>query len=41
METSIMHLCIPDYDERKEEDGLILLSECAYTAVSIMLNEIT
>ena len=38
METSIMHLCIPDY-EQKEEDGLIVSSECSLNALSVLLNE--
>ena len=38
METSIMHLCIPDY-EGKEKCGLILPSECSYNALSVLLNE--
>ena len=38
METSIMHLCIPDY-ERKEKDGVIVPSGCSYHALSVLLNE--
>ena len=38
METSIMHLCIPDY-EKKEKDGVILPSECSLNAVSVLLNK--
>ena len=38
METSVMHLCIPDHKE-KEKDGLIVPSDCSYNAVSILLNE--
>ena len=38
METSIMHLCIPDY-EKKEKDGLIVPSGCSLNAVSMLLNE--
>ena len=39
METSIMHLCIPDDIQKKEEDGLILPSWCSYSALRILLNE--
>ena len=38
METSIMHLCIPNY-EQKEKDGLILPSKCSLNALSVLLNE--
>ena len=38
METSIMHICIPDY-ERKKTDGLKLPSGCSYYALSVLLNE--
>ena len=38
METSIMHLCIPDYEET-EEDILIVPSECSLNAMSVLLNE--
>ena len=38
METSIMHLCIPDY-ERKEKDGVMVPSGCSYYALSVLLNE--
>ena len=38
METSIMHLCIPDY-ERKEKNGLIVPSECSRSALNVLLNE--
>ena len=39
METSIMHLCIPDYEQ--EQYGVIVPSWCSYNAVSILLNEIS
>ena len=38
METTIMHLCIPDYEE-KEKDVLIVPSWCSFIALSILLNE--
>ena len=38
METSIMHLCIPDY-RKKERTGVIIPSGCSYNALSILLNE--
>ena len=39
MEVSIMHLCIPDYDNKKWH-GTILPSECSYTnALTICLND--
>ena len=38
METSIMHLCIPDY-KQKEKDGLIVPSECSLNALSVLLYE--
>ena len=41
MGASIMHLCIPDYIQNKEEDGLILPSWCSLNALSVMLNEIS
>ena len=40
METSIMHLCIPDYEE-KRKPRMIIPSGCSYNAVSILLNEIS
>ena len=40
IEISIMHLCIPDY-EQKEKDGLIVPSLCSRSAVSVLLNEIS
>ena len=39
MEASIMHLCIPDYEQ--EQDGLIIPSACSLNALSILLNEIS
>ena len=38
METSIMHLCIPDY-ETKEKEGVIAPSEWSLNALSVLLNE--
>ena len=38
MEISIMHLCIPDYEE-KEKNGLIVLSLSSVNALRILLNE--
>ena len=40
METSIMHLCIPDY-EKKKKDGLIVTSECSYNALNILFNDMS
>ena len=36
-----MHLCIPDYEKKKKEDGLILPSGLSYNARTIVLNEIS
>ena len=42
METSVMHLCIPDYEKKKKEkDGVIVPSECSLNALSVLLNEIS
>ena len=38
LETSIMHLCIPDY-EQKKKDGLIVPSGCSLNVMSILWNE--
>ena len=37
METSIMHLCIPD--QTKKKNGLIIPSVCSFNALSVLLNE--
>ena len=37
METSIMHLCIPDY-WKKEKNGVIIPSECSYNALTHSLS---
>ena len=40
MEVSIMHLCIPDYErKKKEEGGVIVPSECSYNALTLCLND--
>ena len=38
METSIMHLCIPDY-KKKKKDREIVPSDCSLNALSVFLNE--
>ena len=38
IEISIMNLFIPNY-EGKEEDGLILPSECSFNAMTVVFNE--
>ena len=39
METSIMHLCIPDDYEEKRKPRMIIPSGCSYNALSILLND--
>ena len=38
METSIMHLCIPD-PVKKEVYGILYPSECSYDALTVLLNQ--